>query len=177
MKFKRSIDYYKYCPVCGQPFALKKMHGRKVLKCSACGFVFFQNSKPTASAFITNAKGQLLLVKRAIQPKFGWWDIPGGFLEEGEDPVVGVKRELLEELGVTLRQIKLLGLYPDTYDCYYRMHTLTIIYTAKIKSGVIKPMDDVGSFRWFSKNQIPWSKFAFPMWMKPAIRDWLTAVK
>jgi NAD+ diphosphatase len=144
-----------------------------LLSCTKCHFVFYQNSKPTASAFITNQKGQILLVKRAIQPKLGWWDMPGGFLEEGEDPVTGVKREIKEELDVRLKNIQLLGIYMDSYAHCFNVHTLNIIYTAQIQSGTIKAMDDVGDTHWFDTDDIPWSRFAFPVWMKPAIRDWL----
>lgn len=176
-KTVRAIDYFKFCPVCGVRLDLKKSQGRKYLSCPACHFIFYQNSKPTASAFITNSKGQLLLVRRAIQPRLGWWDLPGGFLEEGEHPVSGVKREIKEELGCTLKNIKYLGMYPDEYKQVYRVFTLNIIYTAQIRTGVIKPQDDVGSVKWFSPRNIPWPRLAFPNWMKPAIRDWQKNIK
>jgi ADP-ribose pyrophosphatase YjhB (NUDIX family) len=177
MTFKKSLDFFKFCPVCGIRLDLMKMHGQPVLKCPDCNFIFFQNSKPTASAFITNSKGLLLLVKRAIQPKKNWWDMPGGFLEEGEDPLSGVKREIKEELGVKLKQIQLRGIYMDSYAHGYNMYTLNIIYTARIAAGTIKAMDDVGSTQWFDKNKIPWPRLAFPVWMRPAIRDWLKFYK
>ncbi len=173
MIFKKSLDFFKFCPVCGARLDLVKRRDRPVLKCPACGFIFFQNSKPTATAFITNSKSQLLLVKRAIQPKKNWWDMPGGFLEEGEDPLSGVKREIKEELGLRLKQIRLLGIYIDSYAHGYKMYTLNIIYTARIAVGTIKAMDDVGSAQWFDKNKIPWSRLAFPGWMRPAMLDWL----
>ena len=99
--------------------------------------------------------------------------MPGGFLEEGEDPLSGVKREIREELGVKLKNVSFLGIYMDSYTHNYKMYTLNIIYTAQIVSGKIKAMDDVGSARWFDKNKIPWPRLAFPVWMKPAIMDWL----
>jgi len=172
MKYK-SADYFKYCPRCGGKLFVKRREGARRLVCRNCKFIFYQNSKPTASALITNNKGQVLLVKRGIKPKFGYWDLPGGFLEEGEDPIQGLKREMKEELGVEIYNIRYLGVYMDWYECGYNMSTLNIIYSAKIKSGKIRPMSDVGDIKWFNKSKIPWSKLAFPRWMRSALEDWL----
>ena len=76
---------FRFCPKCGGKLATKKQHGRALLICTECNFVFYQNSAPTASAIITNKAGDVLLVKRAIQPKKGYWDLPGGFLDEEEE--------------------------------------------------------------------------------------------
>lgn len=172
MPFKPSTQYFRFCPHCGARFLIKKTHGLALLTCPHCSFVFYQNSKPTATALIVDTKGRLLFVKRAIRPKKGWWDFPGGFLEEGEDPLIGLTREIREELGCRLNDIQYLGIYMDIYGHRYREYTLNIIYTARIASGIIKAQDDVSATRWFSKNNIPWSRLAFPKWMRPAIRDW-----
>lgn len=168
-----SLKYFKYCPRCGGKLVIKKEEKAQRLVCKECNFVFYQNSKPTASALITNNKGQVLLVKRGIKPKFGYWDLPGGFLEEGEDPIQGLKREIKEELGVEINDIKYLGIYMDWYECGYNMSTLNIIYLTKIKFGKIRPMSDVGGIQWFDNSKIPWTKLAFPRWMRPALKDWL----
>jgi len=151
---------------------MRRKDSTRRLICSKCDFVFYQNSKPTASAFIANKKTQILLVKRNIEPKYGYWDAPGGFLEEGEKPVKGVKREIKEELGVAIKIGRLIGIYMDWYLSGYNMSTLNIIYEAKIVAGNMKPMSDVGELKWFDKKKIPWSKLAFK-WMKPALKDWL----
>ena len=141
--------------------AIKKHDYVKRLVCSQCDFVFYQNSKPTVSAFIVNKKGQILLVKRGIKPKFGLWDAPGGFLENGEEPVKGLKREMKEELGVSIKNTKFLGIYVDSYFERYSIKTLNVIYQTEIASGTLKPMDDVSELKWFSKKEIPWKKAAF----------------
>jgi len=171
------LAYFKYCPRCSGKLLIKKQEGVKRLVCKKCNFVFYQNSKPTASAFFTNQKGQIMLVKRNIKPKFGYWDAPGGFLEEGEDPIVGLKREMKEELGVSIHNIKYLGVYIDWYECGYNMSTLNIIYSAMIKFGEPRPMSDVGEIKWFDKGKIPWPKLAFPRWMRPALKDWIKIKK
>jgi len=117
-----------------------------------------------------------MLVKRAINPKKGWWDAPGGFLENGEDPVRGLRREMKEELGVSITDVDFLGVYMDTYLHGYKAATLNIIYQAHIGSGAIKPMDDISGFRWFAPRAIPWRRLAF-RWLTPALRDWVRLQK
>lgn len=140
--------------------------------CKECGFIFYQNSKPTSSAIITNQKSQLLLVKRNLDPRKGYWDFPGGFLEEGEDPVKGLKREMKEELGVSVMVGSQIGIYIDDYSGSYQSKTLNIAYKAKVSKGKITPMDDISEAKWFTKKEIPWKRLAFP-WMYPVLKDWL----
>ena len=106
MKYKIRSSY-KYCPVCAGRLINKPSAKLGHLTCRQCGFIFYQNSKPTSSAFIINSLGQVLLAKRAINPKKGYWDSPGGFLENGEAPLAGLNREIKEELGVRLKDIVL----------------------------------------------------------------------
>lgn len=166
----KSHSIFKYCPVCGAKLARKKHDHLVRLVCSKCDFVYYQNSKPTASAFIKNKKGELLLVKRAVKPNFGYWDAPGGFLENGEDPVPGLKREMKEELNISLKNIKYFGIYTDFYFERYNLYTLNIIYTGEIAAGTLKPQDDVSELKWFKKKDLPMKKLAF-RWIKPALKD------
>jgi ADP-ribose pyrophosphatase YjhB (NUDIX family) len=166
----KSNKYFRFCPVCAGKLAIKKHDHVKRLVCNKCDFIFYQNSKPTVSAFIINKKGQILLVKRAINPRKGLWDTPGGFLEDGEKPIMGLRREMKEELGILLKDLKFLGIYIDTYCERYEMTTLNILYQAEIASGKLRPMDDVGALKWFGKKDIPWKKSAF-RWMKRALLE------
>jgi len=166
----RKKQFFKFCPVCAGKLIIKKHDHVKRLVCSQCDFVFYQNSKPTVSAFIINKKGQILLAKRAINPKKGLWDTPGGFLEDGEEPIKGLRREMKEELGISLKNIKFLGIYIDTYYERCEMTTLNILYQVEIASGKLRPMDDVGALKWFGKKDIPWKRSAF-RWMKRALLE------
>jgi len=170
MKNKKTKPF-NFCPRCGAKLGIKKVHGVERLVCRSCQFVFYQNSVPTASAIIANEKGEVLLVKRAIQPKKGYWDLPGGFLENGEDPEVGVRREIKEELGVVLRIKRIVGIYVDRYFHQYWAHTFNVDYECAIKAGKLKAMDDVAEVRWFKKSQIPWSRLGFSH-LEIGLRDW-----
>jgi ADP-ribose pyrophosphatase YjhB (NUDIX family) len=99
--------------------------------------------------------------------------MPGGFLADGEDPIKGLQREAREELGVSLKDIRYLGIYMDAYKHQYCLSTLNIVYQAKVARGRLRAMSDVSAVQWFTKSKIPWARLAFPKWMKPAIRDWL----
>src|SRR5262249_42615061 len=68
----------RFCPKCAE--SIERHDGS--VTCPACGFVAYANSAPTASALVEDDEGRLLMVRRAIDPYRGMWDLPGGFLEE-----------------------------------------------------------------------------------------------
>jgi len=143
---------YKFCPKCGGRLKIKKAAFPRFW-CLDCEFVFYQNSKPTASALIIDGD-KVLLGKRRINPSKGKWDIIGGFLEDGEHPEAGMKREVLEESGLRVRVIDRLDFIIDTYGAE-KESTLNITYIVKIRSGKMKPGDDISELRWFSIGKYP----------------------
>src|SRR3990172_13194573 len=108
---------FRYCPRCGDRLALRipKSEHERQLVCTSCSFVFYQNSKPTSSV-IPMRDNEILLCKRAINPKKGYWDMIGGFLKNGEDAEKGALREFLEETGAKVRLIDILGIFNDQYS-------------------------------------------------------------
>ena len=142
---------YEYCPKCGAKYQSQTSQN---LTCSNCNYVFYQNSKPTASTLIINENNEVLLGKRAIDPSKGMWDVIGGFLNNGESPESGAIREAKEEAGVVVEIEKFIGIFMDTYgDSDY--FTLNICYTAKIIDGELKAGDDIDELKWFSANELP----------------------
>src|SRR4029450_1887373 len=99
-----------FCPRCRSELA----GDRARLTCRVCGFVVYASSKPTAGALCVE-NGRVLLARRASEPFEGRWDIPGGFLEEGEDPVDGLRRELKEETGLDVEPERVLGGWMDAH--------------------------------------------------------------
>lgn len=96
---------------------------------------------------------EVLLVRRAIEPRRGMWDLPGGFLDPFEHPEEGIQREAREELGVEIELLALLGLFVDTYGD--DEPTVTIHYAASITGGEPTPADDVDDVRWFPLHALP----------------------
>ncbi|HNT30378.1 MAG TPA: NUDIX hydrolase, partial [bacterium] len=141
--------------------------------CEACGFIFWQNSKPTASAIICKRTGEILLTQRAIQPYAGWWDLPGGFLKNGEDPVPAVQRELREELHMEIEVSDLLYVITDQYG-EQGDYTLNLFYRATPLNNPQTTADDVSAYDWFSPHRLP-ERIAFRCvrealsWFVPAI--------
>jgi mutator protein MutT len=152
------LDDWRHCPVCAAP--VEPEDGR--VECPRCGFVTFGHSKPTASAVVADDEGRVLLSRRADDPAAGKWDLPGGFLEEGEHPLDCVRRELREEAGIGLRDAKLLGVWIDRYEYRRRnVATLNLYYTARVGDGTPEPADDVAELRWFAPDEVPVSELAF----------------
>jgi len=121
--------------------------------CTSCRFVFYQNSKPCVGIFIFD-RGKVLLTKRAHPPYQGQYDVVGGFLENGELPEIGLHREALEELGVKIKIIDLLGFYINDYGSRH-LKTLDIFYIGKITAGNPIAHDDVAKLEWHPITQLP----------------------
>ena len=146
------LDRWRFCPRCGE--AIAPADGRA--ECAACGFVAYANAAPTACALVTDAAGRLLLARRAIEPYRGRWDIPGGFLEEGEHPLDAVRRELREETGLEIEPKEFFGAWLDRYgDEPDAQWTLNLFWRADVVGGDEAPADDVSELGWFGRDELP----------------------
>ena len=106
------------------------------LECPECGFVAYASSKATAGALVEDDEGRVLLARRAHEPFKGRWDIPGGFLEEGEHPLDGLRRELREETGLEVEPLEFLGVWMDRYGGDSTAEaTLNLYWTARVTGG------------------------------------------
>ena len=126
------------------------------VECPACGFVAYAHSDPTACALVLDAEGRILLARRAIEPHRGKWDLPGGFLDEGEHPLDALRRELNEEAGLEIEPLDFVGAFVDRYgDGPDAPLTLNLYWTARIVRGEPQPADDVSELRWFARDELP----------------------
>jgi ADP-ribose pyrophosphatase YjhB (NUDIX family) len=131
------------------------------VSCPACGLSVYASPAPTASALVLDGDGRVLLARRAGEPGKSLWDLPGGFMEEGEEPLETLRRELREEAGVEIEADEFLGGVPDRYGDGGHW-TVNLYWAARIVSGVPEASDDVESFRWFEPAELPgWDEFAF----------------
>jgi ADP-ribose pyrophosphatase YjhB (NUDIX family) len=146
---------YRFCPQCGNTLVLPdKVNDKQVYPtCSRCDFISYNNPKPCVGAFIVK-NGKVLLMRRANEPFKNYWDYPGGFLECGENPHDGLKREVVEELNLGVEIVRIIGIYPDTYGPEGDA-TLNIYYLCKISNGAIDPQAEVAEARWFVLNDPP----------------------
>jgi len=136
---------YKFCPFCKEKLQQKQ----ELYFCPKCKKSIYKNFVYVGVGMVFVEDGKVLLSKRGIEPRKGIYDIIGGFLEEGEYPEKGILREVKEETNLTVKIIKILGIYRDTYGTYDEP-TLNIIYIGKILSGEMKAKDDISELRWFN---------------------------
>jgi len=154
---------FEYCPKCKGPLKEELFEGNeKHQVCQDCRFVFYQNSKPTAAALIINDLGQILLLKRAISPSCGKWDMMGGFLKNGEKPIDGLAREAKEELGIDINSSEFFGIYLDRYqNDQVDIFTFNVYYLIMLSDQTITLSEENSEYKWFDENNIPWKILAF----------------
>jgi ADP-ribose pyrophosphatase YjhB (NUDIX family) len=143
---------WRYCPRCRSE--LRGDDSR--VECPECGLVSYASSKPTAGALCEDEEGRVLLTRRAHEPFRGRWDLPGGFLEEGEHPIDGIRRELREETGLEVEPLEFLGVWLDRYGGDSTAEaTLNLYWTARVVGGEPQAADDVSELGWFAADELP----------------------
>lgn len=163
---------HKFCSECGH-----RVDAEPPFQCSNCQHRFWANSKPCAGAIVEH-RGEILLIRRAIEPWFGEWDIPGGFVESGEHPEDGARREVLEETGLDVPLVALLGMWMDSYDRedMYEQSLLNIFYLARIPDDQERPTPQIdpaeaSEYGWFAPDALP-SPIGFPNHQPAVIEAW-----
>lgn len=153
------VSYFNFCPRCKNKLTKKT---NRLVDCQKCGFHFYFSPVATNAVVLKDKKGRILLVKRKYSPKQGFWDLPGGFVDYQESLETSVKREILEELNIKIKNLKYFSSQPDRY--LYKginYYTLCVFFVADIIDKKIVPQDDVSTFEFFSKKNIPYQKIAF----------------
>jgi ADP-ribose pyrophosphatase YjhB (NUDIX family) len=140
------LDGWKVCPRCTGALELEEGRAR----CPACGSVFYANSAPAVEGLLER-DGKVLLAKRGIEPRRGYWDLPGGFLEEGEEPLDGLRREVREETGLEVDPVEWLGTHLEPYDNYFVLGLTWLV----AGEGEPRPADDVEELAWFGPGELP----------------------
>jgi ADP-ribose pyrophosphatase YjhB (NUDIX family) len=164
------LDVWRFCPRCAEELEI----GDGRAHCPWCGFVAYANSAPTASALVTDDGGRLLLVRRAVEPDKGLWDIPGGFLDEAEHPLDALRRELREETGLEVEPGDFVCATIDRYgDGPGAQATLNLVWSARVVGGEPAPADDVAELRWFAPDALPGGdELAFDH-VQDVVEEWL----
>jgi 8-oxo-dGTP diphosphatase len=121
----------------------------------------YANPAPTASALVRDDEGRILLARRVGEPGAGLWDLLGGFLDEGEEPLAALRRELREETGLDVEVGEYLGGIPDRYG-EDGTWTVNFYWEATLGEGEPRPADDVAELSWFHADRLPpRQEFAF----------------
>lgn len=142
----------------GFNFSNKKPDGdeKERLVCNGCGFIHYVNPKIVVGV-VTGTGNKILLCKRAIEPRAGFWTLPAGFMEEAETTEQGALREAREEANADLEILSLLAVYNIP-----RISQVQLFYKARMRTPHFSPGPEsmeVGLFEW---DEIPWDEIAFP---------------
>jgi 8-oxo-dGTP diphosphatase len=142
------------------------------VSCPSCGLSVHANPAPTASAIVQDAEGRVLLARRTGDPGAGLWDLLGGFIEEGEEALAALRRELREETALEIEPLEFLGGYPDRYGDG-GIFTLNLYWTARIAGGQLEiDEDELAEVAWFAPHELPAEdEFAFENTVR-ALSDW-----
>jgi len=141
---------WRSCPRCRTALD----HAERSVSCPSCGLEEYANPAPTASALVRDGDGRILLARRAGDPGKGLWDLLGGFMDEGEEPLGTLRRELREETGLELEVGDFLGGIPDTYGDG-GIWTVNLYWSAAVAGGEARPADDVAELAWFPPEGLP----------------------
>jgi NAD+ diphosphatase len=159
----------RHCMRCGGRLQTRREHGFPRWRCSRCAWVFYGNPVPATVAIVVGPRG-ILLCRRGAAPFRGTWDLAGGFLEAGESPERGLRRELREELSARVRTARFRGFVLDQYG-RGGVPVLGLVYETRL-TGRIRPRSDVIEARWFPRRAIPWRRIGFAS-IRRALRSYL----
>ena len=136
------------------------------------------NPLPAVAALVVDAEGRLLLGRRAFEPDAGMWDTIGGFLEEDEEALTALHREVLEETGLEVSVTEFVGAFSDRYgDGEDAPSALNLVFEARLIAGDPQPADDVTELAWFAPEALPADGELAFHWIAPALREWVTRAR
>lgn len=134
--------------------------------CDHCGFVDYVNPRVVVGAVAALEDGRVLLCRRAIEPRRGFWTLPAGFLEERETPEQGAAREAQEEAGALIRPGALLAVYSVP-----RLSQVHLFFRSELLSPHVEAGPESLEVAFFDWRSIPWNQLAFPS-VRMALEAW-----
>lgn len=143
---------FKFCPCCAGALISKKLEGVDRLVCQECGFVFYQNPTPAVAVILVDSD-RVLLVKRKLPPRAGYWSLPAGFVEYDETIEQTALREIKEETNLDIKLSNIYGIFSANDDP--RHHVLLIVFQGVILNGDLIPGDDAAEAQFFAFNNLP----------------------
>jgi ADP-ribose pyrophosphatase YjhB (NUDIX family) len=150
---------FRFCPLCSNeliPLASGPDHGR--VGCRRGHFVHYENPAVTAFAFVERS-GRYLVLQRGQDPYRGRWELPGGFVEEGESPAEGIRREIFEETGLRVDAPSIIGAYTSRYGDHGKW-TVDVAFHCRAPHGNLSLSAESSDAAWVSIEQMPPLAFA-----------------
>jgi 8-oxo-dGTP diphosphatase len=150
---------FRFCPACGGALETRQLKAGDParLVCTRCGSIHYFDPKVAVGTIITTGSDdRVVLVRRAIQPGYGLWVFPGGYVDRGEEITAAAIREAREEAGLDVRLEGLINIYS-----YPGRPIVIIVYKASIVAGNLRIDEESLEARLFSRAEIPWGELAF----------------
>jgi ADP-ribose pyrophosphatase YjhB (NUDIX family) len=162
-------ETFRFCPSCGGPLGSRSLKpgDPERLVCGRCGFVFYLDPKVAVGTIITDPDGRIVLVRRAIEPGYGKWVFPGGYVDRGEPLRDAALREVLEECGLEVRLESLVDIYS-----YAGRTPIIVVFAASLLGGTLAVDEEGLEAHWFPAADLPWNQLAFRS-THEALRDYL----
>jgi len=147
----------KFCSNCGAPVTLKVPAGDTLPRhvCIACNTIHYQNPRMVVGC-IVEWRDKILLCRRAIEPRYGMWTVPAGYMENGETTVQGAVRETLEEANARVDIGPLYALYNIPH-----INQVYILFRAQLTNSDVEAGAETLEARLFAEHEIPWDQLAF----------------
>jgi ADP-ribose pyrophosphatase YjhB (NUDIX family) len=147
----------KFCPACGASVELRVPgdDNRARHICTACGTIHYQNPRMVVGS-IPAWEDKVLLCRRAIEPSFGLWTLPGGFMENGESVTQAAVRETQEEANARIAVADLYSMYSLPY-----INQVHLLFRARLLDLDFSPGQESLEVELFGEAEIPWDKIAF----------------
>lgn len=163
----------KFCSRCAAPLLFGPVEGeeRERLVCVACGFIAYVNPRLVVTTLPVTEAGEVVLLRRGIDPGYGAWAQPGGFLEIDETATAGAVRETLEETGLLVEPGEIVGIYSRPQAAI-----VVIAYEARVVGGEYLVTPEALEVVGFKPPEIPWGEIAFDTTLA-ALRDWVRRVE
>jgi len=153
------LPVYEFCPMCASHLEWKVAGGRERRVCPGCGFVHWQNPGVGAAAVVRDERGRVLLVRRGPgATRAGYWSIPAGFVDAGEDVRSAAARELAEETGLVAEIGEVLQVASNFHDP--AKPTVGVWFAARVAGRKLQAGDDAAQAEFFALDDLP--QLAFP---------------
>jgi ADP-ribose pyrophosphatase YjhB (NUDIX family) len=159
---------YRFCPLCGhrlQTQVIKSSEPERSV-CSRCDYILYLNPK-VAVGTLGTLDGKIILLRRGIEPAYGHWVFPGGYVDRGETLEDAGIRETREEVNLDVKIESLLNVYS-----YPGRPVIVVVYAVSVTGGELGAGDEALEVRTFAPEEIPWRELAFPS-TRDALADYI----
>ena len=147
----------KFCSNCGAPVVLRVPPGDNLPRhvCDTCQAIHYQNPRMVVGCIVEHGD-RILLCRRAIEPRHGYWTVPAGYMENGETTFQGALRETLEEANARVEIDSLYALYNIPH-----INQVYLLFRARLLDPIVSPGAETLEVELFLEGEIPWDRIAF----------------